>query len=188
MFLGEDMNKREERELAPYASRAAESRGRIVPEDDQAPRGVYRGLYQRDRDRIIHSRAFRRLEYKTQVFVNHEGDHYRTRLTHTLEVSQISRTIARVLRLNEDLTEAIALAHDLGHTPFGHSGEDALRELAAAHGRQVVRSTLPKRRGTKRRPPAADPADWGQLRSATDGSVSRPASTAPLLALSDQLP
>ncbi|HUW33107.1 MAG TPA: deoxyguanosinetriphosphate triphosphohydrolase [Planctomycetota bacterium] len=134
MCLGEDMQQREERELAPYAMHGAESRGRLMPEQEHASRGVYRGLYQRDRDRIIHSRAFRRLEYKTQVFVNHEGDHYRTRLTHTLEVSQISRTIARVLRLNEDLVEAIALAHDLGHTPFGHSGEDALGDLMKDHG------------------------------------------------------
>jgi len=134
MFLGNDMRLREQRELAPYAMHSEESRGRHHPEADQNVRGVYRGLYQRDRDRIVHSRAFRRLEYKTQVFVNHEGDHYRTRLTHTLEVSQISRTIARVLRLNEDLVEAIALAHDLGHTPFGHSGEDALAELMKNHG------------------------------------------------------
>jgi len=94
----------------------------------------YRTAYQRDRDRIIHSAAFRRLEYKTQVFVNHEGDYYRTRLTHTLEVAQIARTIAMALRLNVDLTEAIALAHDLGHTPFGHSGEDALNELMTEDG------------------------------------------------------
>ncbi|OIO80646.1 MAG: deoxyguanosinetriphosphate triphosphohydrolase [Candidatus Omnitrophica bacterium CG12_big_fil_rev_8_21_14_0_65_43_15] len=94
----------------------------------------YRSCYQRDRDRIVHSTAFRRLEYKTQVFVNHEGDYYRTRLTHTLEVAQIARSIARALGINEDLTEAIALAHDLGHTPFGHSGEDTLRELMRSHG------------------------------------------------------
>ncbi|MBN1257506.1 MAG: deoxyguanosinetriphosphate triphosphohydrolase [Planctomycetes bacterium] len=119
-----------EETLAPYAARSATSRGRVHPEEEHA----FRGVYQRDRDRVIHSTAFRRLEYKTQVFVNHEGDHYRTRLTHTLEVSQISRSLARALRLNEDLTEAIALAHDLGHTPFGHSGEDALNELMAEHG------------------------------------------------------
>lgn len=106
------------------------SRGRQHPE----PEHDYRTAYQRDRDRIIHSRAFRRLEYKTQVFVNHEGDHYRTRLTHTLEVTQIARTIARALRLNEDLAEAVALAHDIGHTPFGHSGEDALQKMMAGHG------------------------------------------------------
>ena len=134
MVLRDDMHRREERELAPCAMHAADSQGRREKEDDQAYRAAYRGLYQRDRDRIIHSRAFRRLEYKTQVFVNHEGDHYRTRLTHTIEVSQLSRTVARVLRLNEDLVEAIALAHDLGHTPFGHSGEDALSELMKDHG------------------------------------------------------
>jgi len=118
-----------EEHLAPYAARASASRGRRHPDSPD-----YRNPYQRDRDRIIHSTAFRRLEYKTQVFVNHEGDHYRTRLTHTLEVTQIARSIARELALNEDLTEAVALAHDLGHTPFGHSGEDALRELMAGHG------------------------------------------------------
>lgn len=115
---------------APYAMRDRDSRGRKHPEEEHP----YRGLYQRDRDRIIHSTAFRRLEYKTQVFVNHEGDFYRTRLTHTFEVSQISRTIARVLGLNEDLTEAIALAHDLGHTPFGHAGETALNQLLTNEG------------------------------------------------------
>ncbi len=116
--------------LAPYAARTEQSRGRRYPEPEHA----FRPPYQRDRDRIIHCGAFRRLEYKTQVFVNREGDYYRTRLTHTLEVSQISRTIARALSLNEDLTEAIALAHDLGHTPFGHSGEEAMNELMREHG------------------------------------------------------
>jgi len=116
--------------LAPYAQRSAETRGRVHPEQEHP----YRSAYMRDRDRIVHSTAFRRMEYKTQVFVNHEGDHYRTRLTHTLEVSQIARTIARALNLNEDLAEAIALAHDLGHTPFGHAGEDALNELMKEHG------------------------------------------------------
>jgi len=116
--------------LAPYAMKSYSSRGRIYKEKEHP----YRSAYQRDRDRIIHSAAFRRLEYKTQVFVNHEGDYYRTRLTHTLEVSQIARTIAAALRLNVDLIEAIALAHDLGHTPFGHSGEDALNELMAKFG------------------------------------------------------
>jgi len=124
------LEEREERSLAPYAAHSAHSRGRCHDE----PEHPYRTCYQRDRDRIIHSTAFRRLEYKTQVFVNHEGDYYRTRLTHTLEVAQIGRTIARALNLNEDLAEAIALAHDLGHTPFGHSGEDALRELMREHG------------------------------------------------------
>jgi len=129
-MLRAELEQREVAVLAPWAMKSAESRGRIHPEDEHP----YRTAYQRDRDRIIHCKAFRRLEYKTQVFLNHEGDHYRTRLTHTLEVAQISRTIARALGLNEDLTEAIALAHDLGHTPFGHSGEDALREAMAEHG------------------------------------------------------
>ncbi|MCG5499669.1 deoxyguanosinetriphosphate triphosphohydrolase [Ectothiorhodospira lacustris] len=116
--------------FAPYAAHECSSRGRHHPEDP--PR--YRSEFQRDRDRIIHSTAFRRLEYKTQVFVNHEGDLFRTRLTHSLEVAQIARAIARVLRLNEDLTEAIALAHDLGHTPFGHAGQDALNLCMADYG------------------------------------------------------
>jgi dGTPase len=117
--------------LAPYAAHEAGSRGRVHAEPSPAP---YRSEYQRDRDRIIHSTAFRRLEYKTQVFVNHEGDLFRTRLTHSLEVAQITRSIARSLELNEDLAEAIALAHDLGHTPFGHAGQDALDECMKAHG------------------------------------------------------
>jgi len=116
--------------LAPYAMKSCDSRGRVHKEEEHP----YRSCYQRDRDRIIHSAAFRRLEYKTQVFVNHEGDYYRTRLTHSIEVSQIARTIAYALRLNMDLTEAIALAHDLGHTPFGHSGEDVLNELMSGAG------------------------------------------------------
>jgi dGTPase len=117
-------------DLAAYAISVAVSRGRRIPED--APES--RNEFQRDRDRIIHSTAFRRLEYKTQVFVNHEGDHFRTRLTHSLEVAQIARSIARTLHLNEDLTEAVALAHDLGHTPFGHAGQDALNECMRSHG------------------------------------------------------
>jgi dGTPase len=118
------------RELAPYATRAAESRGRLHPEPESPPRSPF----QRDRDRIIHSTAFRRLKHKTQVFVYHEGDHYRTRLTHSLEVAQIARSIARALGLDEDLTEALALAHDLGHTPFGHAGERELDHLMAPWG------------------------------------------------------
>ncbi len=136
-----DFEKREEL-LAPYAQKSKHSKGRHYKEGEHS----YRSCYQRDRDRIIYSTAFRKLEYKTQVFVNHEGDYYRTRLTHTLEVAQIARSIARALRLNEDLVEAISLAHDLGHTPFGHSGEDALHELMKdyggfdhnAHGLRVV--------------------------------------------------
>ena len=120
----------EEKFLAPYASKSINSRGRVYKEAEHP----YRSCYQRDRDRIIHSAAFRRLEYKTQVFVNHEGDYYRTRLTHSIEVSQIARTIACTLGLNMDLTEAIALAHDLGHTPFGHSGEEVLNELMVKNG------------------------------------------------------
>ena len=120
-----------EKNLASYAAKATETRGRIFKEKEHP----YRTPYQRDRDRIIHCTAFRRLEYKTQVFVNHEGDYYRTRLTHTIEVAQIARTIARRLSLNEDLAESIALAHDLGHTPFGHSGEKTLNEIMKAHGR-----------------------------------------------------
>ncbi len=119
------------RPLAPYAAHQETSYGRLR---DEPPPASYRAEYQRDRDRIIHSTAFRRLEYKTQVFVNHEGDLFRTRLTHSLEVAQISRTIARALQLNEDLTEAIALAHDLGHTPFGHAGQDALNECMQTYG------------------------------------------------------
>lgn len=116
--------------LAPYASCDTRSKGRQYPED--APR--YRSEYQRDRDRIVHSTAFRRLVYKTQVFVNHEGDLFRTRLTHSIEVAQIARTIARALQLNETLCEAICLAHDLGHTPFGHAGQDALNECMRNYG------------------------------------------------------
>jgi dGTPase len=126
----EDLEAREAQWLAPYAMKSRATRGRRYPEAEDPHRTVYR----RDRDRIIHTTAFRRLEYKTQVFVIHEGDHYRTRLTHTLEVAQIAGSIARILRLNEDLVEAVALAHDIGHPPFGHAGEDALRELMAQHG------------------------------------------------------
>ncbi len=117
-------------QLAPYASQTDQSRGRRYPEEQ--PR--FRSAYQRDRDRIVHCSAFRRLEYKTQVFVNHEGDMFRTRLTHSIEVAQIGRTMARILGLNEDLVEAIALAHDLGHTPFGHAGQDVLNECMRQFG------------------------------------------------------
>jgi dGTPase len=116
--------------LAAYACRPEESRGRLYPE----PESPSRSVFQRDRDRIIHCSAFRRLQYKTQVFVYHEGDHYRTRLTHSLEVAQIARSIARRLGLNEDLAEALSLAHDLGHTPFGHAGEEALNEVMREFG------------------------------------------------------
>jgi dGTPase len=126
--------------LAAYACHPEESRGRLHPE----PESPSRSVFQRDRDRIIHSSAFRRLQYKTQVFVYHEGDHYRTRLTHSLEVAQIARSVARQLRLEEDLAEALALAHDLGHTPFGHAGEDALDQAMRpfggfAHNDQTLR-------------------------------------------------
>ncbi|MBE6807779.1 MAG: deoxyguanosinetriphosphate triphosphohydrolase [Ruminococcaceae bacterium] len=124
--------------LSPYAALSAETRGRQRPE----PESPYRTAYQRDRDRVLHSKSFRRLKHKTQVFLAPEGDHYRTRLTHTLEVAQIARTIARALRLNEDLTEAVALAHDLGHTPFGHAGERCLDKCVEGgfrHYEQSVR-------------------------------------------------
>ena len=120
----------ESTDLMPYAAHNRDSRGRRIPEPDHP----FRTAFQRDRDRILHSRAFRRLEYKTQVFLNDAGDHYRTRLTHTIEVAAIARTIARCLRLNEDLTETISLAHDLGHTPFGHAGERALDKIMTPYG------------------------------------------------------
>ncbi|MCX5700126.1 MAG: deoxyguanosinetriphosphate triphosphohydrolase [Candidatus Omnitrophica bacterium] len=142
MLTQKQIKKLENLTLATYAVKSSDSLGRVYSEKEHA----YRSNYQRDRDRVVHSAAFRRLEYKTQVFVNHEGDYYRTRLTHTIEVAQIARTIAAALRLNIDLTEAIALAHDLGHTAFGHSGEEALNELMTksggfnhnAHGLRVV--------------------------------------------------
>src|SRR3984893_3633259 len=130
LFEPPDWLDREEEVLAPYAMRTRQSRGRRHAEEPHP----YRTLYQRDRDRIVHSTAFRRLMYKTQVLVNQTNDHHRTRLTHTLEVAQIGRTIARQLGLNEDLTEAAALAHDLGHPPFGHAGEVALDECMRDHG------------------------------------------------------
>ena len=120
----------ESRDLAPYAQKSSQTRGRRYPEKEHP----YRTAFQRDRDRIIHCTAFRRLEYKTQVFVNHEGDYYRTRLTHSLEASQIARVIAKALRVNSDLVETVSLAHDLGHTPFGHAGEDELQVLMKGHG------------------------------------------------------
>jgi dGTPase len=126
----QDFEKIEEMVLAPWAAHSGKSEGRAIAEDEHP----YRTAFQKDRDRIIHTTAFRRLEYKTQVFVNFEGDYYRTRLTHTIEAAQIGRTIARALRLNEDLTEAITLAHDLGHTPFGHAGEEILSKLMVEHG------------------------------------------------------
>ncbi|MHB8157135.1 MAG: deoxyguanosinetriphosphate triphosphohydrolase [Desulfocucumaceae bacterium] len=125
MNLRIEYEKIERKILSPSACFSDSSRGRVYPDDKCSVRTAF----QRDRDRIIHSKGFRRLKYKTQVFIIPEGDHFRTRLTHTLEVAQISRTVARALRLNEDLTEAIALGHDLGHTPFGHTGEDALNEV-----------------------------------------------------------
>ena len=131
--IQDKQNKIEELEkenLAPYAAKSKATRGFKHPQKE----AKFRTVYQRDRDRIVHSAAFRRLEYKTQVFVNHEGDYYRTRLTHTIEVVQIARSIARPLRLNEDLTESIALSHDIGHTPFGHSGEEMLHSVMKDFG------------------------------------------------------
>ncbi len=125
MVIREQLEQREYALLSPVAIKSRESKGRLEPEEEDP----YRTAFQRDRDRILHTKAFRRLKRKTQVFLAPEGDHYRTRLTHTLEVSQIARTIARALFLNEDLTEAMALGHDLGHTPFGHAGETVLNEL-----------------------------------------------------------
>lgn len=130
MLKREELEKFEDTFLAAYAMKSKDSKGRV----HRQPEHPYRSAFQRDRDRIIHSTAFRRLEYKTQVFVNYEGDYYRTRLTHTLEVAQIARSIARALRLNEDLVEGISLAHDLGHTPFGHAGEETLHKLMIEHG------------------------------------------------------
>ena len=138
MTVRESLERLEEQYLSPYASLSSRTQGRDRPE----PLCDIRPEYQRDRDRILHCKSFRRLKHKTQVFLAPEGDHYRTRLTHTLEVAQIARTISRALRLNEDLTEAIALGHDLGHTPFGHSGERILDELCPygfAHYLQSVR-------------------------------------------------
>jgi dGTPase len=129
-YTRQQLEDLEDKALAPYGFRSKDSLGRAYPENEP----LYRTAFQRDRDRILHTTAFRRLEYKTQVFIIHEGDYYRTRLTHTLEVAQIGRTIARALGANEDLEEAICLAHDLGHSPFGHSGEVALDRLMKEHG------------------------------------------------------
>lgn len=136
MILREDLEKREYGQLSPLATKAAETRGRQLDEE----KCQVRTDFQRDRDRIVHSKALRRLMHKTQVFLAPEGDHFRTRLTHTLEVAQIARTIARALALNEDLTEAIAMGHDLGHTPFGHNGEDFLNEKHVTGFRHNVQS------------------------------------------------
>ncbi|HEY7515199.1 MAG TPA: deoxyguanosinetriphosphate triphosphohydrolase, partial [Vicinamibacteria bacterium] len=125
-----EQERREEHLLAPHGMRSARTRGRRYPEEEHP----LRTCFQRDRDRVVHSSSFRRLEYKTQVFVNHEGDNYRTRLTHSLEAAQIGGTVARALGLNEELTECLVLGHDLGHTPFGHSGERAMDELMREHG------------------------------------------------------
>ena len=136
--MREEHEKREQEHLSNYATKSANTKGRRYPHD-KCP---IRSEFQKDRDRITHSKAFRRLMHKTQVFISPEGDHYRTRLTHTLEVAQISRTVSRALRLNDDLTEAIALGHDLGHTPFGHTGEDAVNKLLPGgfrHNEQSVR-------------------------------------------------
>lgn len=138
MTVRESLERLEEQYLSPYAALSSNTSGRDKPE----PLCDIRPEYQRDRDRILHCKAFRRLKHKTQVFLAPEGDHYRTRLTHTLEVAQISRTIAKSLRLNESLTEAIALGHDLGHTPFGHSGEAVLDKIC-----DQGFSTIPKAYG-----------------------------------------
>ncbi len=130
IFTRQQLEELEDQTLAPYGIHSKDSKGRRFPEDEPD----YRTVFQRDRDRILHTTAFRRLEYKTQVFINYEGDYYRTRLTHTLEVAQIGRSIARALGANEDLVESIALAHDLGHPPFGHSGERTLSKLMVDHG------------------------------------------------------
>ena len=138
MTIREQLEAQEALLLSPYASLSKNTRGR----DREEPPCDLRPVYQRDRDRILHSKSFRRLKHKTQVFLSPVGDHYRTRLTHTLEVAQIARTIAKSLRLNEELAEAIALGHDLGHTPFGHAGEDALNSVCSegfAHYKQSVR-------------------------------------------------
>lgn len=157
----QDIEAMEETLLAPVASRAAESRGRAFPEEED----LYRTVYQRDRDRILHSKAFRRLKHKTQVFIAPEGDHYRTRLTHTLEVDQIGRTIARSLALNEDLVDAIALGHDVGHTPFGHAGEYVLEKILGkfSHAAQSVRVLSFMEQGSRRHDYAGLNLTWEVL-------------------------
>ncbi len=134
MLIRQEIEERESKMLSPYAALASKTRGRVRPEKEDD----FRTAFQRDRDRILHCKAFRRLKHKTQVFISPVEDHYRTRLTHTLEVAQIARTIARALRLNEDLAEAISLGHDLGHTPFGHAGEYVLDEILKDYGRNFL--------------------------------------------------
>ncbi|MEA2590716.1 MAG: dGTPase [Actinomycetota bacterium] len=171
-FVREQIEAAEETRLSPYAMRSARSRGRQVPEEPHP----LRTAFQRDRDRILHAKAFRRLAHKTQVFLAPEGDHLRVRLTHTLEVTQVARTIARALQLNEDLAEAICLGHDLGHTPFGHLGEDVLSEFLGRpfrHNEQSLRivDCLETRAG---RPRGAPPGAGSRPRGAPQGAGSRP--------------
>ena len=147
MKIREQLEQREREILAPQAAKSADSRGRLRPEDEDP----IRPAFQRDRDRVIHCKAFRRLKHKTQVFFAPTGDHYRTRLTHTLEVSQIARSIAKVLRLNEELTEAIALGHDLGHTPFGHAGERVLNDSHSRRLQSLRAEPAHRRRAGERR-------------------------------------
>ena len=138
-FTRQQLEEIEDKSLAPYGMRSKDSKGRAYLDNEPE----YRTTFQRDRDRILHTTAFRRLEYKTQVFINYEGDYFRTRLTHTLEVAQIGRTLARALGGNEDLVEAICLAHDLGHSPFGHSGEVALARLMKDYRRLRPQQAVP---------------------------------------------
>ena len=168
-----DIREREEQNeyllLSPFAAHAAESRGR----EKEIPPCDLRTVFQRDRDRVIHCKSFRRLKFKTQVFLSPEGDHYRTRLTHTLEVAQVARTIARALRLNEDLTEAIALGHDLGHTPYGHIGERTLNSLLPGgfrHNEQSRRVVERLENGGAKNPCKRD-MDELEARVAEDGTI-----------------